>query len=81
MLGERDGLALRGRADLRQHGRAGAGRDHRFEQGAALAGGVQMELARRARHDEAVHSGVDQQAPERRRRGEIDLLAVVIERE
>ena len=81
MLGERDGVALRGRADLGQHGRARTGGDHRLEQGAALGRRVQMELAGRAGQHEPVHAGVDQAAPERRGGVEVDLLAVVVERE
>ena len=79
--GQRHGVALRGRADLRQHRRPRAGLDHGLEQHLALDGAVQMEFSRRAGDDQAVQSGVDQPARERGRRGDVDLLAVVVERE
>ncbi len=81
MRRQRERVALRGRADLHEHGRARAGRDDGLEQRPALVGRVEVELARRAGHHEAVHAGVDQAAREGRGGGEVDALAVVVERE
>ena len=64
---QRHGVALCGRADLDQHRRARAGRDHGLEQRPALDRGVQVELARRAGEHQTVQPGVDETAPERRR--------------
>ena len=81
VLGERHGVALCGRADLGQHGRARAGGDDGLEQRPALGRRLQMELPRRAGKHEPVHAGVDQAPSERRGGVDVDLLAVVVEGE
>ena len=78
---QRHGVALCGRADLRQHRRARAGRDHGLEQHLTLDRRVQMELSRRAGDHQAVQSGVDEAGRQRRRGRDVDLLAGVVERE